>query len=235
MNRRQLYALGEPFGDCCTHPKQGGGYVCGGGGDSSSSSSNATTTTSIDKRQVVDGAGIGVSSDSSTVNTTYTVNQTDQGALQKASDIVTAALQKASDISTAAISANQTALSDGKSALSSAIDLQSFADTKNAQNYQVLLDTTLQLAKQSDVAFQKNIDLTTQLNAAAAGMFGQNITLAGTLAGAGKDFLNSISDQAKTTADAATSGVGINLTDTQKKTALVVVGVAVLAFAMKGK
>ena len=31
-SRRELYALGEPFGDSATEQKLGGGYVCGGGG-----------------------------------------------------------------------------------------------------------------------------------------------------------------------------------------------------------
>lgn len=52
------------------------------GGDSSSSSSNSTSTTNVDKRQVVDGQGLGVSSDSSTVN----VTQTDGGSVKNALD-----------------------------------------------------------------------------------------------------------------------------------------------------
>lgn len=52
-----------------------------GGGDSSSSSSTSTSNT--DKRQVVSDYGVGVSSDSSTVN----VSLTDQGAFAKAVDL----------------------------------------------------------------------------------------------------------------------------------------------------
>ena len=36
-SRRELYAHGEPFGDCATQRKLGGGYVCGGGGKGGSS------------------------------------------------------------------------------------------------------------------------------------------------------------------------------------------------------
>ena len=54
----------------------------GGGGGSSSSSTSATTTTNTDKRLVVD-HGVGVSSDSSTVN----VTTTDLGAIQSAFDL----------------------------------------------------------------------------------------------------------------------------------------------------
>lgn len=32
ISRRELYAFGEPFGECATHKKFDGGYVCGGGG-----------------------------------------------------------------------------------------------------------------------------------------------------------------------------------------------------------
>lgn len=82
-SRRQLYALGEPLGNSATSAKPGGGTLCGGGGDSSSSSSQATTTTNLDKRQVVDNGGLGVSSDSSTV----TVNTLDNGAINQAIDL----------------------------------------------------------------------------------------------------------------------------------------------------
>lgn len=34
-SRRELYAHGEPFGDCATKRKLGGGYICGGGGKGS--------------------------------------------------------------------------------------------------------------------------------------------------------------------------------------------------------
>lgn len=34
-SRRELYAHGEPFGDCATQRKIGGGYICGGGGKGS--------------------------------------------------------------------------------------------------------------------------------------------------------------------------------------------------------
>lgn len=85
MNRRQLYAAGEPLGDSVTQAKPGGGYICGGGGGSSSSS-NATTTTNTDKRIAIE-SGIGISSDSSTVN----VQALDGNIVMKALDTVSAA------------------------------------------------------------------------------------------------------------------------------------------------
>lgn len=61
-------------------------FICSFGGDSSSSSSNSTTTTNVDKRQVVDAGGIGVSSDQSTV--TVTNNALDAGIVNTALDVV---------------------------------------------------------------------------------------------------------------------------------------------------
>ena len=58
------------------------------GGSSSSSSSTASTTANTDKRMVIDGNSLGVSSDSSTVN----VTALDGGAIDKAGAAVQAAL-----------------------------------------------------------------------------------------------------------------------------------------------
>ena len=57
------------------------------GGDSSSSSTS-TTTNSTDRRQVVDGGSVGVSSDSSTVN----VTSLDQGAIQAGTNVALAGI-----------------------------------------------------------------------------------------------------------------------------------------------
>ena len=80
-SRRELYALGEPIGESATRRKLGGGYVCGGGGGSSSSTSS--TTQNYDKRIAVD-TGVGLSSDSSTIN----VQMTDAGIANKALETV---------------------------------------------------------------------------------------------------------------------------------------------------
>lgn len=79
-SRAALYQAGLPFGESCTRTEGNRRIYGGGGGGSSSSSSNATTTQNTDKRQVVDGGSVGVSSDSSTVN----VNTTDHGAVNAA-------------------------------------------------------------------------------------------------------------------------------------------------------
>jgi len=43
-SRRQLEALGEPFGDSCTHTKAGGGRIYGGGGSGGGGGSETQTT-----------------------------------------------------------------------------------------------------------------------------------------------------------------------------------------------
>ena len=42
ISRRELYAMGEPFGDCATERKVDGGYKCGGGGSSGGGSATST-------------------------------------------------------------------------------------------------------------------------------------------------------------------------------------------------
>lgn len=61
---------------------------CFGGGGSSSSSASTTTSnvTNVDRRQVVDGSAVGVTSDSSTVNTSYNVTALDGGSIAGAFD-----------------------------------------------------------------------------------------------------------------------------------------------------
>lgn len=92
-SRQELYALGEPLGNDVTRRKIGGGLICGKGGSSSSSQSSSTNTTNTDKRLVVDGGSLGISSDSSTVN----VTTLDAGIVNKALDTVAAADATAGD------------------------------------------------------------------------------------------------------------------------------------------
>jgi hypothetical protein len=65
ISRRELYAAGEPFGDCATQRKPCGGYLCGGG---SSSSSSAQTTNNTDKRLVTGEGSVGISSENSEIS-----------------------------------------------------------------------------------------------------------------------------------------------------------------------
>ena len=44
MSRRDLYAMGEPFGDSATQRKVGGGRIYGGGGSGGGGPSSGTST-----------------------------------------------------------------------------------------------------------------------------------------------------------------------------------------------
>lgn len=90
-------------------------YRFGGGGGSSTS---ATTTSSTDKRMVIDN-GVGVSSDSSTVN----VSALDGGAIASAFDFAALAGQGASETVIAALSLADTVYTKGLTALDRNVDL----------------------------------------------------------------------------------------------------------------
>lgn len=71
--RRQLYAAGETFGECCTR-REPGRIVCGGG-----DSQTTQATINTDRRNAVQN-GIGVTGDGNVLS----VNVTDGGATRKA-------------------------------------------------------------------------------------------------------------------------------------------------------
>ncbi len=79
------------------------GFLSGLFGGGNSSSSSTTQTTQIDKRQVVDGNGVGVSSDSSTVN----VSQLDGGAINTAFQFAGYGLDSAANLMLETIRANR--------------------------------------------------------------------------------------------------------------------------------
>lgn len=86
VTRRELYQLGEPFGESCTQARPGGrGRVYGGGGGSSSSSTTSQTF-NTDKRLITGEGSLGVSADESVVVVDYTTNNTmsDLGAIAEA-------------------------------------------------------------------------------------------------------------------------------------------------------
>lgn len=74
ITKRQLYALGEPLGECVTRREPCGRLVCGGGGGGGkSTSSSDTTSTNTDQRVAVqDGVGLSGSS-----GNTINVNSSD--------------------------------------------------------------------------------------------------------------------------------------------------------------
>lgn len=86
ISRRELYAFGEPLGECVTTRKPGGGVVCGGGGGGSTAN-NTTTTTSTENtdNRISQQGGAAVSGN----NNTLTV--LDGGAIKNAFDFAGAA------------------------------------------------------------------------------------------------------------------------------------------------
>lgn len=94
ITRRQLYAAGEPFGECATR-REPGRLVCGGG-DSESQQS----TTNADKRNAVSN-GIGISGDGNALRLDTTTNNysvvTDGGAVRAALDANTSSTSRALD------------------------------------------------------------------------------------------------------------------------------------------
>jgi hypothetical protein len=160
-SRRELYAHGEPFGDSATRRKiDGKGYICGFGGDSKSSSSSSTTnlSTATDNRQALASGAIGASGSGR-----VSINQTDPGALKAmesallASNAATqsaiSASQKAAASAAAAASqaAAQATASANKS-LDSSLAFATKANATNAQGFESLLSTGLDL-------FSKNLNL----------------------------------------------------------------------------
>jgi len=73
-SRRQLYAMGETFGDCATAAKPGGRLYGGGGGGSSSTTGATTETTNVDQRMAVQD-GVATNGDGNT--TIYSSNSSD--------------------------------------------------------------------------------------------------------------------------------------------------------------
>jgi hypothetical protein len=78
FSKRDLYAMGEPLGDCATRAKPFG-RTMGGGGSSGGSSSSADTVNN-DKRVVVGEGGAGVSGDNSSI----TINSVDSKIVDRA-------------------------------------------------------------------------------------------------------------------------------------------------------
>jgi hypothetical protein len=89
FSKRELYAMGEPLGDCATSKKPGG-RIMGGGGSGGDSQSSADTI-NTDKRIVTGEGGLGVSGDGNSI----TLNSTDGEIVSRALDSVdsSAALQ----------------------------------------------------------------------------------------------------------------------------------------------
>ena len=137
-SRKQLYALGEPLGDCVTSAKLGGGYVCGGGGGGGSSSSSNTTTTNQDNRTAVqDGIGLSASN-----GNTVSYNSTDavKAIAQLGADTIKAtgdSVVKLNETSTAAnVTAWDKTVSTSAALVDKLIDASTTLGTSAIDRYQ---------------------------------------------------------------------------------------------------
>lgn len=122
ISRRELYAAGEPLGECVTRAKPGGGYVCGGGGgggNTSSKSDTSNTTNNTDRRQVVDGGSVGVSGDGNNV----TVQAIDAGAVKAGADIALSAIATNATNTDHLLAAASTLFKQQQDALAANVDL----------------------------------------------------------------------------------------------------------------
>jgi hypothetical protein len=129
ITRRKLYALGEPFGDCCTRI-EAGRVICGGG-DSSSSTTNKTEVT--DARVVGGNDSSNVSANGgSNVTVIATDHSAVSGGLQLGTKAIDAATHNADNTQATAKSMYQDALS--------------FAKDVNTKSQQAYADASGQLA-----------------------------------------------------------------------------------------
>ena len=155
MNRRELYAAGMPFGECATAPKAGGGYVCGGGGGSSKSSSSTTTNTTVtDKRMVVDGGSIGISSEGGMSYAPVTnITTLDGGIVANALDSVNIANATLGDGYEALVESS----SDGYKRL---IDVTADMNTSSSNSFGQLLELAGKLFDSGASMIEKSQDAT---------------------------------------------------------------------------
>lgn len=159
MNRRQLYAMGEPFGAACTRMEGGRRIYGGGGGDSSSSNSTTTNTftQNTDSRMAVGDGGLGISgSGSAYITTNNTQNNVDPGAL-RSMELSLAASKESNKQALAAMEAASQAAAQQAAAASAAaaqtasdaFGFASKADASNKSGFSNLLSTSFDMFDRS--------------------------------------------------------------------------------------
>lgn len=169
MNRRELYAFGEPFGDCATR-REAGRLICGGGGDSSSSSDVFNSVQNTDNRLAVSN-GLGQTGSGNSLAITNTT--TDPGALRamelallsnsKATeDAAKAQAEAARMASQASASAAASAASAGAATAASSermlgrsLDFASTANGQNHDSFSALLGVGESMFKTNIGTFEK--------------------------------------------------------------------------------
>lgn len=139
ITKRQLYALGEPLGECVTRRKACGGLVCGGGGGGGKSeSSSDTTSTNTDQRVAVQD-GIGVSGSSGN-----TINMNDPDVVKAmasmGADVIAKSGAAVVELNKAGMDANVSVwdktVTAGAALVDKLIDASTTMSTKAMDNYQ---------------------------------------------------------------------------------------------------
>lgn len=163
MKRRELYAAGEPFGDCCTR-REAGRIIYGGGDSASASSSDVfNTITNTDRRNAVSN-GLGITGDGSAINITSTT--TDPGALKAMEMAMTDAREAqkqaaqvqaaaASSAASSAYASNALVTQTADSMLSKSLGFATNANATNAEGFSRLLDVGTDLFKTNVGTFEK--------------------------------------------------------------------------------
>lgn len=137
--KRQLYALGEPLGECVTERKVCGGLVCGGGGGGGkSSSSSDTTSTNTDQRVAVqDGLGLSGSSGNSIV---YNSSDAVKAIAQLSSDAIANTGAAVVELNQASLEANVSAwdktVTAGAALVDKLIDANTSVTTQAISSFQ---------------------------------------------------------------------------------------------------
>lgn len=139
ITKRQLYALGEPLGECVTRRKPCGGLVCGGGGGGGkSTSSSDTTSTNTDQRVAVqDGVGLSGSSGNSIV---YNSSDAVKAIASMGAETIARTGAAVVELNQSSIDANVTAwdktVTAGAALVDKLIDASTTLGSKAIDNYQ---------------------------------------------------------------------------------------------------
>lgn len=160
MNRRELYALGEPFGDCATR-REAGRLICGGGGDSESSADVFNQVTNTDNRLAVSN-GVGQTGSGNSL----AITTTDPGALRamelallsnsKATeDAAKAQAEAARMASQASASAGAATAASADRMLGKSLDFASAANGKTHDSFSRLLNVGESMFKTNIGTFEK--------------------------------------------------------------------------------
>lgn len=138
LTKRQLYAMGEPLGECVTR-RECGRLVCGGGGGGGkSTSSSDTTSTNTDQRVAVqDGVGLSGSSQNTIV---YNSSDAVKAIAQMSSEAIASTGAAVVDLGKASLETNadtwDKTVTAGAALVDKLIDASTTVGTKAIESFQ---------------------------------------------------------------------------------------------------